>query len=562
MNRAALGALFVACWLWGNAQAQPVAETVYRGGEIWMGDPFRRWATALAVRQGRLVAVGGEHEVSPWIGPETEVVDLEGAMVVPGFCDSHTHPVTSGLELGQLVLGEVQTAEALEQAIRDYARAHPERPWIVGGGWSLPLFPTGGPTRHDLDRLIPDRPVFLTTSDAHTAWVNSRALAVAGLDARSVDPPGGRIERDAAGFPNGLLRESAIALVASHLPTESRESYREGARQGLRLAAQYGITTLHEANATPEVLQAYADLEEEGALTSRVVAALSTDPALGLEQVATLRQQRQRWGRPRLQPRAVKLFVDGVLESGTAALLDPYRPPGHDHGILNWSASDLAAIVAELEAEGFQIHLHTIGDAAVRQALDAFEQSAKQRGRWGDLRHHLAHLQLIAPSDLARFRRLGVIANLQPLWACRDAFIRDLTEPVLGEERSARLYPFGDLHRAGALLVAGSDWSVSSMNPLLGIEVALTRREPDQGEGPAWLPEQRLDLPTLLSAYTLHGAYLSFSEHETGSLEVGKWADFVVLEKNLFDLPSHEVGEVRVLRTVVEGRTVFAAEER
>jgi predicted amidohydrolase YtcJ len=454
-----------------DQQARRAADMVLLNGRLWTADAARSWASALVIREGRLVYVGDDSGARAFLGPQTELVDLAGKMVLPGFCDSHTHPVISGIELGQLQLGQANNRQEIEQAISAYASQHPELEWVVGGGWNLPAWPAPGPTRQQLDALIPDRPAFLTTSDAHTAWVNSKALQLCGVDQNTPNPPGGRIERDAQGFPSGLLREEAIALVAAQLPTESERSYREGAQRALRLAASFGITTWHEANANEAILRTYRALEDDGQLTARVVAALQTDPAAGVEQLPRLLEWRNRWSSPLLQPRAAKIFVDGVLESRTAALLQPYTGFPYERGILSWQPEALQATVLALDAAGFQLHAHAIGDRAIRQMLDAIENARKINGA-RDARHHMAHIQLIDPQDLPRFRRLGVLANVQPLWAHRDDFISQLTEPVLGPQRSAHMYPLHALHASGAVLVAGSDWSVSSMNPLEGIEVA------------------------------------------------------------------------------------------
>jgi predicted amidohydrolase YtcJ len=557
MREAMLRAVLMAAFSFLGVQAQP-ADTVYLNGRLWTADAVRSWASALAIREGRLVFVGEDEGARIFIGADTEVRDLGGRMVLPGFCDSHSHPVSSGIELGQLNLSDAAGRREIEDQITAYAAQHPELEWIVGGGWSLPAWPGGMPTRQELDALVPDRPAYLTTSDAHTAWVNSKALAAAGVTRDTPDPPGGRIERDKGGWPNGLLRESAISLVSAKLPPETPQSYREGALRGLQMAAGFGITTIHEANATEEILQAYAGLQDEGRLTARIVAALQTDPAAGTAQVEALKARRERWTKSLLQPRAAKIFADGVIESGTAALLEPYLGSAGDRGILNWSPEQLRSTVVALDAAGFQVHAHAIGDRGIREVLDALQAAQRSNGR-RDARHHLAHLQLIDPADLPRFRQLGALANVQPLWAYRDAFIRDLTEPVLGPERSSALYPLGSLHSSGAILVAGSDWSVTSMNPLQAIEVALTRQAPDANGGDPWLPEQRLDLPTILAAYTINGAYLSFLEKETGSLEAGKWADLVVLEKDLFEVAPDEIGEVKVLWTLLAGKTVHRA---
>lgn len=556
MLRGFVNAVLWAAFFCFAAVAQPAADTVLRGGRIWTADPDRSWASALAISEGRLAYVGPNADA--FVGPSTEVIELRGRMVVPGFTDSHTHPASSGLEMGQLSMGEARDRATIEKMISEYAQAHPELEWVVGGGWETPAWP-GDPTRQDLDALIPDRPAFFTTSDAHSAWVNTKALEMAGLDRFTSNPPGGVIERDAQGQPSGMLREEAISLVARHIPPEPPAKWRQGAAYGLAMANRFGITTVQEANATTEVLQAYAELEKEGRLTARVVCALQTEVAAGPAQVDHLRAQRRRWSSPGIRPLAVKIFADGVMESRTAALLEPYTGHPDERGILYWSPEALQATVIALDAAGFQVHTHAIGDRAVRETLNALEAARKANGV-RDARHHIAHLQLVDPADIPRFARLDVLANIQPLWAHRDAFVRDLTEPVLGPRRSQAMYAFSSLQRSGATLVAGSDWSVSSMNPLQAMEVALTRRGPEEGQGEAWTPEERLDLSTILAAYTINGAYLSFQEEETGSLEVGKWADLVILERDLFTVAPWEIGEVGVVMTMLAGRPVYRSD--
>ncbi len=536
--------------------AQP-ADTLFCNGAIWTGDESSTWASALAVRDGRIIYVG-EQTLSPGlVGPDTEVIDLAGKMVVPGFCDSHVHPVAGGVESGQLQLAEAKSKADVATALRAYAQKFPDFPWLVGGGWS-PVDLPADIDRRDLDVVESRRPVFLTSADAHTAWVNSRALEQAGIDGATLDPQGGRIERDAQGRPNGLLREEAVSMVARLLPETSPHDVVEGAERGLALATKFGITTLHDANATPSVLRAYQTLQSSGRLHTRIIAALWTDPKAGAEQVERLRTLRDEFQSPMVSPTAVKIFADGVLESRTAAVLDAYVGFPEDRGLLQWDPQVLKEAVTAFDRAGFQVHIHAIGDRAVRESLDAY-QAARETNGWRDSRHQIAHLELIDPLDIPRFAELDVIANVQPLWAFRDTYISEATEPVLGPRRSAALYPLGSLSRARATLAGGSDWNVSSMNPLEGIQVAITRLDPENPVGEPWLPDQRLSLEEALRAYTTGGAYASFSEARTGTLEVGKWADLVVLNKNLFEIPASTVGRVKVLRTVLAGETVYRA---
>lgn len=412
---------------WSNAAP---ADLVLTHGVVYTVDASRSWAEAVALRDGRIVAVGTDAEVRPLAGPATRVVDLGGRFVMPAFHDAHVHPVSAGVELGQCNLNDLDTADATVAAVAACVPAQAGRSWLVGGGWSLTADPA-----QDASQVA--------------AFVRTRA-----------------------------------------------------------------------------------------ATTERGVVAGT-----------------------------VKIFVDGVIEAATAALVEPYLPMPSDRrtgapatrGLPNYTDAQLQALVTQLDREGFQAHLHAIGDGAVRQGLDAVAAADRANGH-RDRRAHIAHLELVQPDDVPRFRQLGVIANLQPLWAYHDTYIRDLTEPRLGPLRSRWLYPFGALHRAGAMLAGGSDWSVSSVNPLDAIQVAVTRLALTAPAGtPAWLPDERLDVPTALAAYTIGGAYVSFEERDSGSLEVGKFADLIVLDQKLFALAPERIHDVRVQWTLLEGREVYRA---
>jgi predicted amidohydrolase YtcJ len=477
-------------------------------------------------------------------------------MVLPGFHDSHLHAVSGGIELGQCDLHGLSTRDGVFAAIQECAARTPDEEWLVGSGWELTYFPGGNPNRSDLDRLSPDQPAYLASADDHSAWVNSRALKIAGVDANTPDPPNGRIERDPkTGEPTGTLRESATALVERHLPPLGPEEHAEGLERALRMANGFGITSLIEADANEPYLEAYAALARSGELTARVRISMTVDETKDESQVDDLREKRARFESAGLRADAAKIFADGVIESGTAALLEPYLGFGH-RGDLTFAPEVLDRLVARLDKEGFQVHVHAIGDRAIRQTLDALEKARAANGP-RDSRHHLAHIELFHPDDIPRFRSLGVVANFQPLWVYADTYITDLTEPQLGPERSRWLYPIKSLVDSGALLAAGSDWSVSSMNPLDAIQVAVTRRDLNAGEGPPWIPEERVDLDTILAAYTRGGAYLQHQETLTGTLEVGKRADLIVLEKNLFEIPETEIHRVRVLLTLLDGKEVY-----
>lgn len=555
-KRASLPILLLGLVLATACSRTDSADLVLRHGVIYPDAGDSATVESLAIRNGRIVFAGDDREAGSFVGDRTEVLDLGGRMVLPGFHDTHIHP-SGGVDLGECLLDDLRTPEAILDSVARYAAAHPDLPWIRGRGWQLPAFPDANPRKEWLDKIVPDRPVYLVAADGHSTWVNSRALALAGVTRATPDPPNGRIERDrATGEPTGTLRESASRLVRALLPARTQGEIQAGIMRALAMANRFGITAVHEANAGPDLLEAYAVLDSAGRLTTRVVAALQTDPRAGPAQVDSLRAWRGRYGGTRyFAPRAAKIFADGVIEARTAALLQPYIG-GDQRGEPNLSPEAMDTLVAALDAAGFQVHVHAIGDRAVRMSLDAFEFARRHNGP-RDARPIIAHLELIDSADVPRFASLGVIPSFQPLWAFADSYITDLTEPVLGPARSRWLYPIGSVARAGAHLAAGSDWSVSSMNPLEAIQVAITRRAPDSPPGPAWIPEETVDLPTMLRAYTSGGAYAAGEEAINGTLEVGKAADLIVLDRNLYRIPVTQIHAARVLLTLLDGKTVW-----
>ena len=536
------------------------ADIVLTGGTVYTVDPAAPRARAVAVRGGRIVAVGTEGEVKAHVGPSTRVVDLAGRMVLPGFQDAHVHPVHGGLNRLRCDLRGARGREGYLELIAAYARAHPDREWIVGSGWYMDDFPRGTPLREDLDAIVPDRPVYLANRDGHSAWVNSRALAIAGVDASTGDPPDGRIERDPDGRPSGTLHDGAATLVEKHVPKATAAEFVEGLRIGQRYLHSLGITAWQDAIVEYDEFGAYATLGERGELTARVVGALWWDRTRGEEQIDELIERRARGPIGRFRPTSVKVMQDGVLETFTGAMIEPYldRKGGSsgNRGLSFVDPSRLPGYVTRLDAEGFQVHFHAIGDRAVREALDALEAARDANGPT-DGRHHIAHIQVIHPDDLPRFAALGVAANAQPLWACHEGQMDNLTIPFLGPERTTWQYPFASLLRGGARLAMGSDWSVSTPNPLLEIEVAVNRVAATTRDAPPFLPTERLDLASAIEAFTLGSAFVNHLDAETGSIEVGKAADLAVLDRDLFAPDAGPIGDARCLMTLVEGVAVF-----
>jgi len=547
------------------------ADLVLHDGAVYTVDAARRWAESVAVRDGKIVAVGTDAEVREQVDGATDEIDLRGRMLLPGFQDSHIHAPSAGLDRLRVDLSEAHGLDEYRGLIRGYADSHPDSEWILGGGWAMDVFPGGTPTKEILDELVPDRPVFINNRDNHAAWVSSRALELAGVEAGTPDPPDGRVERDASGAPAGTLHEGAMNLVRAFVPAASDDEQ----LRGLLLAQEYlhslGITAWQDAivgtySTMQDNYDTYVGAAERGDLTARVVGSLWWERAKGLEQLGFISDRRERAREGRFRATTVKIMADGVCENFTAALLDPYLGADGeqtDHnGIAFFEPDELREAVIALDREGFQVHIHVIGDRACRNALDAIEAARAANG-WNDNRHHLAHVQLIHPDDVGRFRALGVTANAQPLWAALDPQMTELTIPFIGDERATWQYPFASLIATGANMAIGSDWPVSSPNPLWEIHVAVNRVSPPDypygTPGDAFLPDERITLPQAIAAFTMGSAYVNHLDDVTGSIEVGKDADLVVLDRDLFEHRAAEISAAEVELTLVGGEPVFDA---
>ncbi|HEX5470175.1 MAG TPA: amidohydrolase [Gaiellaceae bacterium] len=509
-------------------------------------------AEAVAVRGGRIAAVGSDAELAGLSAQR--VVELEGRTVLPGFQDAHLHPFSGGMLAIVCNLHETTSAEECLVVIGRYAAEHPEREWVAGDGWSMDFFPGGNPDRERIDAVVLDRPVYLENRDGHTAWVNGRALELAGIGRDTTNPPDGRIERDAAGEPSGALHEGAMRLVGDLVPPPSAAELEQALLNAQAELHALGITAWQDAVVEAETLAAYRAVAERGQLTMRAEGNLLWNRTRGEEQIDELLALREQGTLGRLRIRGAKIFQDGVLENFTGALLEPYE--GSDNrGMSMHEPEELERMLTLLDGHGFQVHLHTIGDRAVREALDAVEAAQRANGR-RDARHHLAHIQLVHPADQPRFAELRVVANAQPYWATHSRYVDELTLPFIGEERARYHYPFGSLVRAGAPLAFGSDWTVSTADPLPQIEVAVTRVLHPERDTEPMLPGERLDLATAVAASTRGSAYVNFLEDETGTIDPGKLADLVVLDRDLFDPGAGPVGDARVLLTLSEGDPV------
>jgi predicted amidohydrolase YtcJ len=518
-------------------------------------------ATAVAAGGGRILGIGSERDVRAWSGPTTTLVDAAGGLVMPGFNDAHMHLRDGAISLDRLDLFGVTTLDAVQEAIGGYAATRPEQPWVVGRGWLYAAFPGGMPTREQLDAVVPDRPAYFECFDGHSGWANSRALEIAGVSAGSGDPPDGRIVRDADGRPTGALKERAVELVDRLVPMPDDAGMASLFERALRGAAALGITAVQDAWGRPEELRLLRGLAAGGSLPIRVRLALEMPPWDGgtdfphrLDELEALRAEEPNGAH--LRTGILKSFLDGVVEARTAYLLEPY--PGTDtRGDPRWTDGDLGQAVATAHARGWQVELHAIGDAAVRQALDAFE--ALRPGEARDRRHRIEHIETIHPTDLSRFAPLGVVASMQPMHAVPDASQVDVWSATLDAAVAASGWRLRSLLRAGAVLAFGSDWPVVPIDPMLEIQAAVHRRTASgQPEG-GWLPEEGISVADALRAATWGSAYAEHAERERGHLSPGAHADLIVLDRDLLDEGRDVIAGTRVTLTVVAGEVVHAA---
>jgi hypothetical protein len=535
----------------------PVDLIVYNA-RVYTGGGSDNFEEAIAVRGNTIFRVGSNREIKRMGRRQTVVLDAHGGAVVPGFNDSHVHFASGSLALSEINLLDAPTTEQVATEIRAYARAHAARPWITGRGWYYTAFPGGLPTRELLDHLVPDRPAYLTAYDGHSAWVNTAALKRAGITRATPNPKNGIIVKDAGGEPTGVLKESAMALVRAVVPQPGRAERLNALRAGMREAHRLGVTSVQNASGSAEEIDLWGELRRNNELKLRVYHALSAGPDFTAAEADRFEETRREYGDDALlKTGVVKLMADGVIETHTAAMLEPYsnRPT---NGLPRFTPEELNRVVALLDTRGWQIMIHAIGDGGIRMSLDAFEAAAKAnpappRGR----RHRIEHIESIDPADVPRFGALGVIAAFQPFHANPDPGMGTVWSENIGMERASRGWLWHSIAKAGGRLAFGSDWPVVSLDPRIGLHVAVNRLSP-QGEPPGgWLPEQKLPLTAAIDAYTSHAAYASFDEQRKGTLQKGMLADIVILSTDIFEAPPGRLLDAQVEVTIFDGKVVY-----
>jgi len=544
--------LLAAALVSAESAASPAADLVLRGGRVWAGKG-RPAATAIAVKDGRVSAVGSDADVQSWIGPATRVVDLRGRLVVPGFNDAHVHFLSGGFGLLSVDLRDARDEQDFAARIGAHARTLPRGTWIQEGNWDHETWPSKAlPTRALIDAVTPDHPVFVQRLDGHMALANSLALRLAGVTRESKDPDGGTIVRDAAGEPTGILKDNAEELVTRAIPEPSREMNLRAARAALKEAARVGVTTIQD-NSSVDALRTYQDLRAAGELTARFYVWRYASSALEPLEKAGLRTG---LGDEWIRLGALKILSDGSMGSGTAAFFDPYTDDPKTSGLLLYPVPELERLIREADAAGFQLAVHAIGDRANSLVLDAFEKAAAANPA-RERRFRIEHAQVVRKADLARYRRLGVIASVQPSHGIDDM---RWAERRIGKERARDAYNIRSFTEAGVAVAFGTDWFVEPLDPRLGLYAAVTRERPEGGPPGGWFPEEKIALEDALDLYTRGSAYAEFAEKEKGTLDPGLLADLVVFAADLFRIPPREILTTPVDFTVAGGRVVFDRE--
>lgn len=538
------------------------ADRVFLNGAIYTVDEDRSWAEALAIEDGRIVYVGDNTGAGRYIDDATEVTELRQQMMLPGFHDSHVHILMGVMADDECDLLRIATVEDVAAKLKDCTALAGigDDGWIIGGGWGEWLWPEANPQKGLLDILFPDNPVYLESSFGHAAWINSKAMEIAGIDERTPNPAAGIIEHDPeTGEPSGTLRESAMMLVEDRVPPLTLAQRIARVSAGVDYAHSLGITAVIEPGLDEVALEPILSLADTTGLEMRAVASLSPISWIAGtfdDGVFEFLEGREKWRRPNVDVDSVKIYMDGVIEFGTSPLLEPYEDEQYGSGEYFYDQDVVNDYFTRFDQMGLQVHVHAIGDAAIRRALDGFEAMREANGM-SDNRHQIVHLQLIHEDDRPRFGQLNVGAVFQSLWAYPDPAAMELDVPLLGEERTWQMYPIASVQEAGGRIVGGSDFWVTDLNPLLAIETAITRQDPWTDEGPILNADESVDLDTMIAAYTINGAYQMKLDDVQGSIEVGKRADLLVLDRNLFDIPASEISDAKVTMTIFDGRTVY-----
>jgi predicted amidohydrolase YtcJ len=543
-----------------SARVAP-ADILIVHAKIYTVDEKKPWAQGLAIRKGKIVAVGSDEQIARFRGIGTKLIDAGGKLVLPSFTDSHIHMADGGLSLIHVNLEGAKDVHDIQNRLRTYSDQHPDDKWVLGRGWNYAMFaPDSLPNKKYLDQLFPVIPVFLEGYDGHTYWANSRALALAGITKSTPNPPNGEIVRDpSTGEPTGALKESAGDLVSNVVPKPTEVEKLKALRSAMKWANQNGLARVHSAGGDFEQLDLLQQLRSDNQLSVRFhIAYLLNPPELHAQDLDAMETARKKFHDEWLDVNSVKFFMDGVVESHTAAFLEPYTDLPSTKGSLFWDPEKYKAAVAELDKKGFQLYTHAIGDYAVRTALDAYE-SAENKNHSKDHRNRVEHIETISPADIPRFGKLGIIASMQPLHSYPDEDTLDVWARNIGPERASRAWVWKGIAQDGGHYAFGSDWPVVTLNPFEGIQTAVTRQTSDSKPPGGFVPSQKLTVAQAVEGYTIEAAYAGHLEKTEGSLETGKVADVIMLDRNIFEIDPRTIDDTKVLLTIVGGKIVYEA---
>ena len=552
-------------FLLSNAFSNDFADEVFLDGSIHTFNESLSIENSIAIKDGYILAVGNKSSIQKLIGEKTKINRLDGKMMLPSFHDAHSHPIWDGVNRLKCILTDLYDIQSIKDVLRECLNSDLTKStgWIVGSGLNIGLFPAGNPNKSLLDDISKDIPIILWANDGHSGLANSKALELANVTAETQDPSYGVIERDPiTQEPSGTLRESAaINLVLDLTPKDTDSDYDKGLSIAQEMAHSFGITSVLEAAVGERHMATYKRAADREELDLRVFTCLEYGKTNFVHDASMFEDvylKLEQFNHPRINVNCVKIFIDGVLEGQTGALLEPYLDSG-EVGELILEKELLNMAIARFDSENRQVHTHAIGDRAVQAALDAYEYALKENG-YLDNRHHISHLQMISEEDIPRFSELNIAATFQATWAMPDEYIMGINIPEIGIERVNKMYPIQSVFQAGGLIVGGSDWAVTTMNPLVAIETAIRREDPDDRLKGTLNEDERMGLTEMLKAYTINAAYIMHQDNITGSIEAGKFADLIILDKNLYDIPPNEISEVRVMETIIEGKTVFRIE--
>ena len=537
------------------------AEQAYINGEIYTVDAGYPWAQAVAVSGGAIIYVGDNKGIKPFIDENTEVIDLKGKMMLPGFHNTHVHLISGGMQENKCTLNDLNTLDLVLGRIAWYIQklnlAKDE--WVHCSGLDMTI--SDQVTIEQLDLISDGRPLYIQTRDGHSMWVNSLVLELAGITEDTPEPNQGEIVRfPGTRQPTGFLHDFAVQIVKDIIPVATMEERIAGLKTGMNIAHQFGITSVLEPGMNEHLLRPYVKLSDENELRLRVRASISPiywQPGAFGDDIVDFVETRGQYSRENINVESVKMYIDGVLENGSAVLLEPYLIEEFNGNPPFYPQDELDSYITWLDKKGLQVHLHAIGDGGVRMALDAFKAAREENGK-SDNRHTICHLQMIDPVDAPRFGKLGVCSSFQPLWARVDEWVTDLNIPQVGENRAKTFYVIKSVHKNGGIIAGGSDWFVSSMNPLEAIETAVRRQDPYlPNDSPRLNFEEAVDVETMIAAYTINGAYLMHQEQKTGSIEVNKKADLIILDQNICKIPSSEIHKTKIIQTIFDGQIVY-----